>query len=171
MRGRWGELDSADVAAALKAAIALDWCDPDRMVLMGGSAGGLTVLNVLAEHPGRCVAAVALYPVTDLVTLAEGTHRFEAHYTDTLVGPLPDAVDVCRERSPLHRAARITTPTLVLHGSADNVVAVAQSQALAARCPAIELHVYDGEGHGWRKPETTLDELRRVEAFLHRYVV
>ena len=51
MRGRWGELDTADVAAGIRHAGAQGWCDPRRVAIMGGSAGGFTVLNVLAHHP------------------------------------------------------------------------------------------------------------------------
>jgi dipeptidyl aminopeptidase/acylaminoacyl peptidase len=35
----------------------------------------------------------------------------------------------------------------------------------------VELHVYEGEGHGWGRPETVIDELGRVEAFLDRHVL
>lgn len=169
MAGRWGELDTADVAAAVRHATAQGWSD--RIAIMGGSAGGFTGLNVLADHDGLCLAGVALYPVTDLVSLAEGTHRFEAHYTDSLVGQLPAAIDKCRANSPLTKAAHVTTPTLILHGANDNVVPLVQSQQFAARCPAVELHIYEGEGHGWRLNETTLDEMERVRAFLHRHVL
>ena len=129
------------------------------------------MLNVLADYPDLCLAGVALYPVTDLVSLAEGTHRFEAHYTNSLVGPLPATIDTYRTNSPLTKAAKVTTPTLILHGSADNVVPVSQAKAFAATCPTAELHVYEDEGHGWQRPETTLDEMERVRAFLDRHVL
>jgi dipeptidyl aminopeptidase/acylaminoacyl peptidase len=57
---------------------------------MGGSAGGFTVLNVLASHPDLCAAGVDLYGVADLFALAEVDHRYEAHYLHSLVGPLPE---------------------------------------------------------------------------------
>lgn len=169
MAGRWGELDTADVVAAIRYAKAQGWSD--RVALMGGSAGGFTVLNVLAEHRDLCLAGVALYPVTDLVSLADGTHRYEARYTDSLVGPLPSAVQAYRQRSPLAKAADVTTPLLILHGSNDNVVPVSQAESFAAKCPTAELHIYEGEGHGWRRPETTIDEIERVRAFLDRHVL
>ena len=175
MAGRWGELDTADVAAGLRAAAERGWGHARRLVVMGGSAGGFTVLNVLADHPELCAAGVDLYGVADLFELDETTHRFEAHYLHSIVGPLPDAADRYRERSPLHKADAITAPLLILQGKDDKVVPPAQSQVIADRLRAlgrtVELHLYDGEGHGWGRPETVIDELERTESFLRRQVL
>jgi dipeptidyl aminopeptidase/acylaminoacyl peptidase len=35
----------------------------------------------------------------------------------------------------------------------------------------VELHLYEGEGHGWARPETVMDELERTEDFLRRHVL
>jgi dipeptidyl aminopeptidase/acylaminoacyl peptidase len=175
LAGRWGELDTADVAAGLRAAGRNGWGDPDRLVVMGGSAGGFTVLNVVADHPGLCAAAVDLYGVADLFDLDETTHRYEAHYLHSLVGPLPEASDRYRDRSPVNLASSIRTPLLILQGDADEVVPIAQSRAIADRLRAlgrtVELHVYEGEGHGWGRPDTVVDELERTESFLRRHVL
>lgn len=174
LTGRWGELDSADVAAAVRVAVDRGWGRADSVVAMGGSAGGLTVLNLLAHHDVPLAAGVVLYPVTDLRALDEATHRFEAHYTGILVGPWPAAAATYRARSPLFHADGITAPLLVLHGDADPVVAVGQSEALVAALRArgrdVTFHVYPGEGHGWGNPSVTADELARTEAFLARHV-
>ena len=64
-------------------------------------------------------------------------------------------------------AASIRVPLLVLQGDADNVVPPAQAQevvdAVRGAGGTVEHHVYEGEGHGWAKPETMIDELERVE--------
>ncbi|MEX2659647.1 MAG: S9 family peptidase [Acidimicrobiales bacterium] len=175
MAGRWGELDVADVAAGLRAAAERGWGDGRRLVVMGGSAGGFTVLNVLASHPELCAAGVDLYGVADLFELDETTHRYEAHYLHSLVGPLPEAADAYRERSPVNRIESITSPLLILQGSDDAVVPLAQSESVAHRLHTlgrtVELHVYDGEGHGWGRPETVVDELERATSFLRRHVL
>ena len=149
--------------------------DPDRLVVMGGSAGGFTVLNVVADHPGLCAAAVDLYGVADLFDLDETTHRFEAHYLHSLVGPLPEAAERYRDRSPVNLASSIRTPLLILQGDADQVVPPAQTQAIADRLRSlgrvVELHLNEGEGHGWGRPETVIDELGRTESFLRRHVL
>jgi dipeptidyl aminopeptidase/acylaminoacyl peptidase len=175
MRGRWGDLDTSDVAAGLRAAAERGWADPKRMVVMGGSAGGFTVLNVLAHHPDLCAAGVDLYGVADLLELDETTHRFEKHYLHSIVGPLPDAVDQYRSHSPVSVVEQITAPLLILQGDADVVVPPAQSQLIADRLRdlgrTVELHFYEGEGHGWARPDTVIDELERTEDFLRRHVL
>lgn len=175
LRGRWGEADVDDVAAGIRAAAHHGWGDPARIVVMGGSAGGFTVLNVLATHPGLCAAGIDLYGVADLFALAEVDHRYEAHYLDSLVGPLPDAADAYRDRSPVNRAAAITDPLLVLQGDQDVVVPLEQSRAMVNRLTSlgrtVELHVYEGEGHGWGRAATVVDELQRTESFLERHVL
>ena len=44
LNGHWGEHDVNDTADGIRAAGKRGWCDPDRVAIMGGSAGGLTTL-------------------------------------------------------------------------------------------------------------------------------
>jgi dipeptidyl aminopeptidase/acylaminoacyl peptidase len=175
LHGRWGQLDVADTVAATAWAQAQGLAVAGGTVVMGGSAGGFTALGAVAAAPESFAAAVVHYPVTDLLDMAERSHRFERHYTDTLVGPLPAAAGVMRERSPLFFAHRLVdTPLLLLHGDLDPVVPVEQSRVLAERVRAsgghAELHVYAGEGHGFRQRANQSDEFHRIEEFLSRQV-
>ena len=173
LAGGWGVVDVADCSAGLRVAAEEGWGGAGGAVVMGASAGGMTALLLLALHPELCTAGVDLYGVADLESLAATTHRFEAHYTHSLVGPLPEAAELHRRRSPLAVAERIRTPLLILHGSEDPVVPLAQSLALRDRTLAsgnrTEMHVYEGEGHGWSRPETVEDELDRTAEFLERH--
>ncbi|HLY84294.1 MAG TPA: prolyl oligopeptidase family serine peptidase [Acidimicrobiales bacterium] len=175
LRGQWGRLDVQDIAAGMRAGAARGWGDPRRMVPIGGSAGGFAVLLLLALHPELCAAGVDLYGVTDLFELNETTHRFEAHYLESLVGALPANAERYRQRSPVTVADRIACPVLVLQGSADKVVPQSQSDALVAtlqrRGTVVDYHVYDGEGHGWSRAEVVEDMLERIDTFLRRHVV
>ena len=175
LAGRWGERDVADVAAGIRHAVKEGWADATRIAIMGGSAGGMTVLLVAAQHPDLVQGVVARYPVCDLVDLNATTHRFESGYTTRLVGALPDASDTYRDRSPTSRASEIRVPVLVLHGTDDSSVPIAQSEAfVAARRAAggvVEHHVYEGEGHGWRRSATIADDFERTDAFLTRWVL
>ena len=78
------------------------WGSPSHTAIVGSSAGGFTALGVVAGEPGLVAAAIVAYPVTDLLDLAERSHRFERHYTDSLVGPLPDAAPLYHDRSPIN---------------------------------------------------------------------
>lgn len=173
LNGHWGRLDVDDTAALVAHAQRRGWATPATTVAIGGSSGGLTVLGLLADHSDLVAGGVASYPVSDLADLAAVTHRFEAHYTDTLVGPAEDH-DRFRELSPIHRADRIAGPLLLLHGSDDPVVPAAQSALLAERIASaggeVDHVVYEGEGHGFRDPDHQRDEYERTERFLDRIV-
>lgn len=176
LRGRWGELDVSDIADAITHAHSHGWGTPARTAIIGSSAGGFTALGVVASNPHLTAAAIVAYPVTDLADLAERSHRFERHYSDSLVGPLPESSALYHQRSPLHFVDRLAaTPLLVLHGDSDPVVPVEQSRAFVEGCVAaggtVEFVVYEGEGHGFRRPENQLDEYRRTQAFLVTHVL
>jgi dipeptidyl aminopeptidase/acylaminoacyl peptidase len=175
LAGRWGDRDVTDTGAAIRHAVKEGWADASRIAVVGGSAGGMTALLVAAQYPDLVQAVVARYPVCDLVELALTTHRFESTYHLRLVGPLPAAADVYRDRSPLSRAAEIRVPVLLLHGDKDTSVPVVQSEmmadALRAAGVPVERRVYEGEGHGWRRAATIADDFERVHAFLTRRVL
>ncbi|HEV2309318.1 MAG TPA: S9 family peptidase [Acidimicrobiia bacterium] len=174
LAGKWGERDVEDVAAGIRAAADHGWGDPTRVAVSGGSAGALTALLLCVRHPDLVQAAVSQYGVTDLAALAATTHRFESRYLDRLVGVLPRDAARYRERSPATHAAALRVPVLVLHGRDDRVVPVAQAEALVRAIEGaggtVEWHLYAGEGHGWRLPETIEDVYERMDAFLRRHV-
>jgi dipeptidyl aminopeptidase/acylaminoacyl peptidase len=145
------------------------------MVIMGGSAGGYTVLQSLIRYPGVFKAGLCLYGVTNLFTLATDTHKFEQHYLDSLIGPLPQTAERYRERSPEFHADLIRDPVAIFQGEEDQVVPKSQAEAIitALRCGGVphEYHLYPGEGHGWRKAETIETFYQDVLKFLRQYVL
>jgi dipeptidyl aminopeptidase/acylaminoacyl peptidase len=174
LHGEWGRLDVDDTAAILRASHGRGWSTPERTVMMGSSAGGLTALGVLGLHSDLAAGGVVLYPVTDLGALAAASHRFEAHYTESLVGPADAARSKYLERSPVEYADRIGAPLLVMHGDADPVVPVASTIGFVDRMRAaggdVELVVMEGEGHGFRDPANRRADFERTAAFLARVV-
>lgn len=173
--GKWGEVDVDDVLGCVKALVNQKLVDGKKLVIMGGSAGGYTVLNTLARHPGIFAAGVCKYGVSDLFTLIQDTHKFELHYTDTLVGTLPQDAEKYRAWSPLYHADGIKDPIAVFQGTDDKVVPPSQSEAIVQALRANHVphiyKVYEGEGHGFRKAETVEDYLSTVEAFLMKHVL
>jgi len=175
LQGRWGEFDAEDAANAARALVENGLADPGKLIIRGGSAGGFTVLNALIHYPGVFKTGICLYGVSNLFTLIQDTHKFEAHYNDHLVGTLPDAAEKFHTWSPIFQAENIQDPLAVFQGSTDRVVPPSQSEeivtALRRRGIPLLYKVYEGEGHGFRREETLMDYLREVERFLQQYVL
>jgi dipeptidyl aminopeptidase/acylaminoacyl peptidase len=155
--GQWGVADSEDCLDAAVHLAGRGEVDARRMAIRGGSAGGLTALNALAAGEGFA-ACVSWYGVTDLLGLVATTHDFEAHYTDRLVGPLPESRRLYEERSPVHRAGSMQGSVLLLQGTEDPVVPPTQAEGMRAALDAVgtpcDLVFFEGEGHGFRRADT-----------------
>ena len=158
LRGRWGEIDVEDSAAAARYLGERGDTDPTRVQITGGSAGGYTTLMALAVRD-EFASGVSYYGVADLVTFHAETHKFESHYDDYLVGPWPEAVDLYRDRSPVAHADSISDPLLLLQGLDDKVVPPSQAEviveALKRRGIPYAYIAFAGEGHGFRKAENS----------------
>lgn len=171
LEGNWGVLDVEDCLAAAGWLAEEGRVDGERMVIRGGSAGGFTVLSCLVR--GDVFAAGSCsYGIADLSILAADTHKFEARYTDRLIGPWPEARDRYEERSPIHHLDRFDRPLIVFQGLEDRVVSPAQSESIVAalreRGVDCEYHTYEGEGHGFRRAETIEHQLTSELAFYRR---
>ena len=173
--GTWGVYDVEDAVSGAGYLAEQGWVDGGKLVVMGGSAGGYTVLQALVNRAGFFKAGISMYGISDLFALVATTHKFEARYLDRLIGPLPQAANLYRERSPLFAADAIRDPVAVFQGEIDQVVPKAQAEAivasLASRGVPHVYHVYEGEGHGWRKTETITHFYGAVEAFLRQHVL
>jgi dipeptidyl aminopeptidase/acylaminoacyl peptidase len=175
LRGQWGVHDVDDAISGARYLIEQKLADPGKLVILGSSAGGFTVLRALTVQPRFFKAGVCLYGVSNLFTLAADTHKFEQRYLDSLLGPLPEAAAIYRERSPVFQADKIVDPLVIFQGETDEVVPRAQSDAivesLRRRGVPHQYHVYPSEGHGWRKAETVEAYYTAVEKFLKLFVL
>jgi dipeptidyl aminopeptidase/acylaminoacyl peptidase len=168
LMGEWGLADADDCAAAALALAERGLADPRRMAVRGSSAGGFTALCALARSRAFA-AAVSWYGVTDLLALAASTHDFEAHYSDRLVGPLPEAAEEYRRRSPVNLVDEMEGAVLVLQGLDDPVVPPEQATAMVAALRRRGLRVdylpFEGEAHGFRRADTMAAGLTAELAF------
>jgi len=174
-KGNWGVYDVIDSIAGVKHLADKDLADADKAVIMGGSAGGYTVLQSLIDYPNFYQAGVCSYGVSNQFGLVMDTHKFEERYSFWLLGELPESADLYRERSPIFHAEKIVDPMIVFQGTDDPVVPQNQSDAIVSslkrRGIPHEYHLFEGEGHGWKKPETIKTFYDKIEKFLLQYVI
>jgi dipeptidyl aminopeptidase/acylaminoacyl peptidase len=170
LNGQWGIVDVEDAVNAARYLVAERKADPHRLIIRGGSAGGYTALAALVFHPDVFKAAASYYGISDLEVLQQDTHKFEARYSDTLVGPYPEARELYRARSPIHFVDRLSCALILLQGLEDKVVPPNQSEMMADAARNKGLPVaylaFEGEQHGFRKAATII---RSLEAELYFY--
>ena len=144
--------------------------DPKRIGAGGGSAGGHVaaaagVIDGLDEAgeeaavSSRPDALVLFNPVFDNGPGGWGHARVQARW---------------QEISPLHNIRKGAPPTTVFLGSQDKLIPVATArryqermQAAGARC---DVHIYEGQGHGFfnrnRSPDSFARTVREMDRFL-----
>ena len=134
MAGRWGDLDTSDTAAGMRAAAERGWGDPHA----DGPDGRLRrwvhrastcsrIIRISAPRGSTCSASPTCSTSTRRPTDSRRTTCTRSSVR------CPTAADAYRDRSPINVADRITSPLLILQGDADEVVPPAQSRAIADR--------------------------------------
>lgn len=169
LKGQWGVVDVEDCVAGARHLARQGLADPDRLIIRGSSAGGLTTLCALTFHDVFKLGA-SYYGVSDLKGLDQDSHKFESHYNEYLIAPAAEADAVYLQRSPIHHTDKLACPMIFFQGKDDMVVPPSQSvsmvQALKARGMPVAYVELEGEGHGFRKAESII---RTLEAELYFY--
>ncbi|MGW3647367.1 prolyl oligopeptidase family serine peptidase [Streptomyces sp. NPDC000878] len=172
LREQWGVVDVEDCAAVALALADEGTADRARLAVRGGSAGGWTAAASLTSTDVYACGTI-LYPILDLAGWGSGeTHDFESQYLETLVGPLAEVPGRYLERSPAEHAADIAAPFLLLQGLDDVICPPVQCERFLARLAAEGRQVphryiaFEGEGHGFRRADTTV---RVLESELSLY--
>jgi dipeptidyl aminopeptidase/acylaminoacyl peptidase len=169
LKGQWGIVDVEDCVAGARALVARGLADGERLIIRGGSAGGLTTLCALTFH-NVFKAGASYYGVSDLKGLDDDSHKFESRYTTYLIAPQPQAEALYQQRSPINHTDKLSRPMIFFQGLDDKVVPPQQSQvmvdALKARGVPVAYVPLEGEGHGFRQADNII---RTLEAELYFY--
>lgn len=172
LNGHWGVVDGMDAKSCVQHLAERDQIDARRVGIVGGSAGGYSVLQALCTYPGVWRGGVSLYGLGNLQLLEDMMHKYERHYVAQLVlGAVAanpaglytsgqDKESVYRARSPCYHADKITAPLLLMQGSADSVVPPSQATEMVTAVRLrpgggeVDLKIFEGEGHGWVRKDT-----------------
>jgi dipeptidyl aminopeptidase/acylaminoacyl peptidase len=170
-RNDWGGKDYIDIMKGVDSVVAAGLADPDRMGIEGWSYGGFMTSWIIG-HNTRFKAAVvgagvtnlqSFYGTTDIQRFIEWEYGIPWQHTDSI-----------REHSPITYATNAKTPTLILHGSADERVPVEQGQqlymALKKSGVTVEFVRYPREGHGFKEPNHKRDRYQRYIDWFQRFL-
>lgn len=154
----WGIKDVDDSASCVAYLAESGLIDGSKAGIVGGSAGGYTVLQSLVNFPTLWAGGCSAYGIGNLKALAEDTHKYESHYLFKLMFPEDTPVEeqekIYAERSPCLHADKIESPLLLLQGTEDRVVPLAQAEEMEMILKKggkdVKLVVFEGEGHGFR---------------------
>jgi len=167
--------------------------DPNRIGVTGGSAGGhLSLMLATCGGPGlpdandaikretsAVQAAAVFFPVTDLLNLGQSTENpGDGGPPKSFVKAFgPQATDpaawqeIGRSVSPIYHVSAHTPPVLILHGGADTLTPLEQSQWFVARVReaggTVKLVVRPGKKHGWL---TMFWDIRQFGAWFDRHL-
>ncbi len=106
----------SDFIASAEHLIATGWTSPDRLVMWGGSAGGLLVGAVLNQRPDLFAGAVAEVPFVDVLTtmLDESIPLTVMEYEEWGNPNEADYFDYIRSYSPYDNVERKGYPALLV---------------------------------------------------------
>ena len=149
LHDRMGTVEVRDQLTGLDYLESLDFVDNDRIGLWGWSYGGYMTLMTTLQAPGRFDAAVSGAPVTDW-------SLYDTHYTERYMDTPQNNESGYYEGSAFAHLDGYETPTLLIHGMADDNVTFDHATRLYAelqeRGELFEMMTYPGQRHGVRPP-------------------
>jgi dipeptidyl aminopeptidase/acylaminoacyl peptidase len=173
-RGQWGLLMQDDVTDGVKALATQGIIDPKRVCIVGASYGGYAALAGAAFTPELYACAVSVAGVADLPEMLAYDEEMTGDESDTTlywresIGSRDEPK--VAQKSPARFARNFRAPVLLLHGTNDSVVPIAQSQLMANALKAAgaphQFITLDSEDHWLSSGATRIRMLTEVEKFL-----
>jgi prolyl oligopeptidase len=164
-----------DFAAVLDHMTQRKYTSVERLLIQGGSNGGLLMGATLVQHPNRMKAVVAYVGIYDMLRV-ELSPNGEFNITEFGTVKDPDQFRALYDYSPYHNAVDGTRypPVLFVTGANDPRVDPMQSRKMTARLQAansgggpILLRTSSTSGHGGSKAlDERIDEMVDVYAFI-----
>ena len=156
--------------------------DPDRIAVLGGSAGGhlsmmigyssdVPELEGDGGHAGvssRVQAVVNLYGPCSLDVPEARTIGVLERFIGKTYAEAPELYTLA---SPLHHVTKDDPPTLILHGTIDDLVPIGQSDTLAKKLAEVGVPCVYDKYEGWpHTMDLSVDVNRRCQWFMNKFL-
>lgn len=174
--GEWGRKMQDDITDGLHYLGTEGFVDPARACIVGASYGGYAALAGAALTPDLYKCAVSVSGISDLEDFIGWRKRSWGRDSDgytywlEAIGDPEKDEQRLREVSPKQLVERIKIPILLIHGTRDDIVPVAQSRAMKKALDKAgrktELIEMEGEGHSYWSDENEMLALSSIDAFL-----
>ncbi len=175
--GRHGREPLWDCVDAKEYLKTLDWIDPDRIGIMGGSYGGYMTLAALAFQPEEFVCGVDVFGVANWIATLENIPPYWESFRLALYNEIGDPEkdrEFLHLTSPVFHGDKITKPLMILQGANDPRVLQAESDDMVAAIMenggTVEYMVFDDEGHGFRKSSNRIAGYNKMLEFLDTHL-
>jgi dipeptidyl aminopeptidase/acylaminoacyl peptidase len=165
----WGSVDYEDVMAVVDEALRrFDFCDPERLGVMGGSYGGY-MTSWIVGHTDRFRAACSERAVNTLYS-QHGSSDIASFFKAYMGSYLHEDLDAYLRLSPLTYAENITTPLLILHSENDLRCNIEQAEQLFTVLRVlgrdVELVRFTGESHELTRSGNPVHRVQRFQVLL-----
>ena len=169
----WGKGDFQDIMSGVDSLVAKGVADEGRMALHGWSYGGYMCAWSITQT-SRFKAASCGAALTNLISMY-GTNDIPSTLDDYFGAAPYASIDGYWKASAMAHVTKAKTPTLILHGQADDRVPLGQGQELYLGLLKVgvptELVTYTREPHGFREPNHQVDKIERELAWFAKWGV
>jgi dipeptidyl aminopeptidase/acylaminoacyl peptidase len=144
-----------DIRTCVDYLVAQGIADRKKLGITGGSYGGYMTMAGLSEYPDLFAAGADLFGIFNFETFFKHSEPWMGLISKVEYGDPDTQADLLRRLSPIHKADRIKTPTLVLHGANDTNVPVVEAEQVVSilkkRRVPVDYILFPDEGHGFRR--------------------
>ncbi len=173
-----GDVDLRDVIEGKNHLASLDFVDPEKIGILGGSYGGYMVMRAMTHTPDEFKVGVNIFGVTNWLRTLKSIPPWWGSFKDALYLEMgdPNTADSTRlyDISPLFHADQVKNPVIVLQGAQDPRVLQIESdemvEAMKANDVPVEYVLFPDEGHGFRKKENQIKGWGEIIAFLDTHL-
>lgn len=173
-----GDKDLKDCIAGKKYLQTLDYIEPQKIGIIGGSYGGYMTMAAMTFAPDEFKVGVDIFGVTNWLRTLKSIPPYWESFRAALYAELGDPTTADSVRlyniSPLFHTSKVKNPVMVLQGANDPRVLQVESDEIVAGIKKngvpVEYVVFPDEGHGFVKKENEIRGYSQVLSFLDKHL-